>query len=173
MASSEPEGKPAATPLDAERGRLRRAGYTDSEISQILIAREAAGNSTESTGHGVMTGVASNLAAAGSYVKNFIPGMVANITTIRDLQARKTARGEAALAFAFKIAVVAVIAYVLAQEFSQLRSLTSRAAADACNARQQLLLNTMPVDQDSGNPRYEAWLHMHHEFDEDCAGYNE
>ncbi len=33
------------TPLDAEREQMRKAGYTDGEISQILIQRELGGAS--------------------------------------------------------------------------------------------------------------------------------
>ena len=121
-------------PLDAERERLRKEGHTEAEISEILIKRAVGGPQHDAPGHSPMTGVASNLAAAGSYAKNFIPGLAANAATIFDTTASGVARSSAALSFAFKIIVVAVVAYVLYLELSQLRSTTERAAADATAA---------------------------------------
>jgi hypothetical protein len=42
MDSPEGAGTPTPSPLDAERARLRKEGYTDAEISQILISRASA-----------------------------------------------------------------------------------------------------------------------------------
>lgn len=168
MASQEAEDNPAATPLDAERERLRKAGYTDTEISQILIARETARHSSESAGHGVMTGVASNLAAAAGYVRNFIPGIVADTKTLGNSTATAMTRSQAAGYLVLKAAVVIVIAYVVWQEFSQLQSMTARATAEACIARQKLLVDTMPMNESSS--QYKQWQSHYAEFHHDCAG---
>jgi hypothetical protein len=175
MTSLDQEGKPAAAPLDAERERLRKAGYTDAEVSQILIAREAASHASEPTGHGVMTGVASNLTAAAGYVRNFVPSIIADFMTLKNQAATPTARGQAAGYLVMKAAVIFVIAYVVWQEFSQLRSVTARAQAEACIARQKLIIDTMPAVGLSGNtntntPYYQEWRRRHDEFDRDCVG---
>ena len=39
MTSPDNDDKRTSPPLDAERERLRSAGYSDTEISQILVAR--------------------------------------------------------------------------------------------------------------------------------------
>jgi hypothetical protein len=166
---------PAAATLDAERARLRKAGYTDAEISQIFIAREAAGRSSESTGHGVMSGVASNLAAAAGYVRNFIPSIATDIVTLRNRAAAPAARGQAAGYLVMKAVIVFVIAYVVWLEFSQLRSTTARSQAEACSARQKLLVDTMPAISFTGKtntdtPYYREWRRRHDEFDRDCVG---
>jgi cytochrome bd-type quinol oxidase subunit 2 len=84
-----------------------------------LIARETAAHASESSGHhGVMTGVASNLTATASYVRNFIPSIVADIMTLKNQAATATARSQAAVYLVMKFAVVFVIAYVVWQEFS-------------------------------------------------------
>jgi hypothetical protein len=52
--------QPTPSPLDAERARLRKEGFTDHTISQILLAREfAAPQATGGASQGVMTGVLS------------------------------------------------------------------------------------------------------------------
>ena len=42
MDSPERAGTPTPNPLDAERARLRKEGFTDHQIRQILLAREFA-----------------------------------------------------------------------------------------------------------------------------------
>ncbi len=175
MSVLEQEQKSVDVPLDAERERLRKAGYTDAEVSQILIAREAAAHSSESTGHGVMTGVASNLTAAAGYVRNFIPSIVTDIMTVKNQAATATARSQAAIYLVMKLAVAFVIAYVVRLEFIQLRSITARAQAEACSVRQKVLIDTMPVVPLDGRtntetPYYKEWRHRREEFDRDCVG---
>jgi len=49
--------EPAFSRIDAERERLRKAGFTDEEIRQILIARETgAAQGMSGGGHGVLSG---------------------------------------------------------------------------------------------------------------------
>lgn len=156
------------SPLAAERARLRKQGYSDDEIAQILISRAVGGHQSESPAHGVMTGVASNLAAAGTYAKNFIPGLVADFVTIRDPDAVPNARGAAAVAFAVKIIVVAVIGYVVLQEFSQLRSATIRASAEACVAEQQAVLKSMPSNPEADDSYARSWRNRMAAVNHDC-----
>jgi hypothetical protein len=49
MDSPEWAGTPTPNPLDAERARLRKEGFTDHQIRQILMAREFAAP-TQATG---------------------------------------------------------------------------------------------------------------------------
>lgn len=158
------------TPLDAERERLRNAGYTDAEISEILIAREIVKPSSEPTGHGAMTGLASNLSAAAGYVRSFVPSIVADITMLRNEAATATARSQAALYLVMKFVVVFVIAYVVWQEFSQFRSMTARAQAEACSARQKLLIDTQSAAGRGDTPREQEWRRRYDEFHRDCVG---
>ena len=157
------------TPLDAERERLRKQGYSETEISQILIARETGSQQSESPAHGAMTGVASNLAAGATYAKNFVPGMMADLGTVRDPKAAPDARSKATFLLAVKVIVVLVIAYVVLQEFSQLRSMTARSSAEACTARQKVLIDNMPMGSQS-SPQYRQWERRWQEFQKDCVG---
>lgn len=71
---------PAFSRIDAERERLRKAGFTDEEIKQILIARESgAAQGMGGGGHGVLSGVLSNLAAVMTHARNFVPSLVADL----------------------------------------------------------------------------------------------
>ena len=62
---------PTAAPLDAERARLRGAGYTDAEISHILTQREIGTSSpqTAGSGQGVMSNVLSSIVAVASHAR--------------------------------------------------------------------------------------------------------
>jgi len=115
-----------ATPLDAERARLRALGHTEAEISQILILQEAAKTSPLAAGaapvQGTMTGTTGNLAAAASFVRNFVPGMVADFGTMRNPAAASQARGQAAVYLALKVVVILVVAYVISLELRQLKA---------------------------------------------------
>ena len=173
----EPEKTDAAkpSPLDAERARLRKQGFTEAEINQILIARETGAQPAASDGHGAMTGVASNLAAAATYVRNFFPGMVADFVTMRNPAATSQARGQATVYLVFKAVVIVVIAYVVLQEFSQLQSMTSRSSAEACIARQKVVMDNLPGIslggvQDTTSPQYMRWRRLREEYNRDCAG---
>jgi hypothetical protein len=158
------------TPLDAERERLRNAGYTDAEISEILIAREIVKPSSEPMGHGAMTGVANNLSAAAGYARSFVPSIVADITMLRNEAATATARTQAAVYLVMKFVVVFVIAYVVLQEFSQFRSMTARAQAEACSARLKLLADSQPAYSTGDTPRDREWKRRNDEFNRDCVG---
>ncbi|MGH2173854.1 hypothetical protein ACQ1Z4_14170, partial [Enterococcus faecalis] len=64
--------------VEAERTRLAGAGYTEAEISQILIAKETGGQAgSGGAGQGVLSGVLSNLTGVAGHVRNFLPGLKA------------------------------------------------------------------------------------------------
>jgi hypothetical protein len=171
MDGANPWGAAEPSPLDAERERLRKAGYSETEISQILIAKETgAAQAAAPAGHAPLSGVASNLAAGATYARNFIPGMFANLATIRDPAATAEARGQATAALVVKAVAILVIAYVVLQEFSQLQSMTSRSSAEACAARQKVIVDTMPFN-DTHSPYYKAWAQREAEFKHDCVGF--
>jgi hypothetical protein len=68
MDSPERAGTPTPNPLDAERTRLRKEGFTDHQIRQILLAREfAAPQATGGAGQGV-----SNLSAVLSHARGIL-----------------------------------------------------------------------------------------------------
>jgi hypothetical protein len=59
---------PAPTPLDAERERLRKEGYTEAEISQILIGNAVGGGAPRSHAflpQGVLSSVLGSVVAVG------------------------------------------------------------------------------------------------------------
>ncbi len=94
-------------------------------------------------------------------------GCVVDFRTIRDAKASPTARSGATVSFVVKIIVVAVIGYVVLQEFSQLRSATVRARAEACAAEQDAMLKSMPGSL--SGPVYERWANRQAQVMRDCA----
>ena len=168
-----PTGR-AATPLDTERERLRKQGYNETEISQILIAKETgAAQPAAPAGHVPMSGVASNLAAGATYARNFLPGMFANLATIRDPSATAEARGQATAALIVKAVAILIIGYVVLLEFSQLQSMTSRSSSEACSARQKLLNDSMPgriLGDNTVSDQDRQWERKYAEFRHDCLG---
>jgi hypothetical protein len=134
--------KPKPNVLEGERDRLRKAGFSDQEISQILVARETAGQpAAVGLGSGLMTGVLNNLSAVSAHARNIIPSLKADLAHLLDGEASAAERLGAAVTLAFKAAVIAVLAYVVSLEFSQLQSAARKAHAEACIARQQAEIN--------------------------------
>ena len=123
MASPEQGDKPATSPLDAEREKLRKTGYSENEISQILVARAlgSSGHSADApTGQGVMSGTLSSVMAIGSYARRHgfhDPGH--DLATIFDRTALASARVVAAILLVFKVAAITVRAYAGWQEWQQ------------------------------------------------------
>ena len=117
MSSPDVEGKSAATPLDPEREQLRKAGYTDAEISQILIAR--ASQHPAGAGQGVMSNVLSSILAVGSYARMVIPSFRKDVTTMFDGTVTASARVGATASLAVKAVVVLVLGYAAWQEWNQ------------------------------------------------------
>ena len=124
---------PAFSRIDAERERLRKAGFTDEEIKQILIARETgAAQGMGGGGHGVLSGVLSNLAAVMTHARNFVPSLVADLARMLNRRLPFSARIEALFLLVAKCAVIGVLAYVVELEFVTLKANTQRAKAEAC-----------------------------------------
>jgi hypothetical protein len=140
MASPNQADTPPARPLDAERARLRAAGLTDDEISKIFVARELGaqpqqtGAPAGAAGQGVMSGVLNNMNAVLAHARGVIPAIANQIVTLRDSSASASARITAGLSLTVKAALVVLFGYVVLLEFSQLRSATERAEADALRA---------------------------------------
>jgi hypothetical protein len=134
------------TPLDSERARLRSAGYTDAEISQILIAR-AASQQPAGTGQGVMSNVLSSIVAVGSHARALIPTFRKDVTTVFDRTATAGARAGATASLVVKAIVVVVLGYAAWQEWQQhIMSATEIAAAQARKVRAEADAATSNID---------------------------
>jgi hypothetical protein len=142
-----PEPTDSVSPLEAERARLRKAGYADSEISQILIARETSSQPAAAFGTSPMTGVLNTLHAASTHARNIIPSIKADLTQMLDRRATAAARIGAAVTLALKAAVIGVVAYVASLELSQLQSAARKEYAEACSARIKAMIDTMPMNE--------------------------
>jgi uncharacterized protein (DUF697 family) len=135
MSSLDQEGKPAATPLDAEREQLRKAGYTDAEISQILVTR-ASQQPAGAPGQGVMSNVLSSIVAVGSHARGLIPTFRKDVMTVFDGAATASARAGATASLAVKAVVILVLGYAAWQEWNQhIASATTIAAENARKAK--------------------------------------
>jgi len=118
MSLPDQDEKSAAAPLDAERERLRQAGYTDAEVSQILIARAAAQNPA-GAGQGVMSSVLSSLVAVAGHARAVIPSFRKDVATMFDGAAAASARAGATASLAVKAVVILVLGYAAWQEWNQ------------------------------------------------------
>ena len=135
----------------AAQGRLHRPGD-----SQILIARETGAASSAGLGSGVVTGVLNNLGAVAAHARNIIPGLKADLAHLLDGEASAAARLGAAVTLVLKAAVIAVLAYVVSLEFSQLQSMVAKTKAEACSARMSMIANTLsPSEWPEANAQYE------------------
>jgi len=121
MDSSERAGTPTPNPLDAERARLRKEGFTDHQIRQILMAREFAAptQATGGSGQGVMTGVFSSLGAVLSHARGILPSIKTDLAKLFDRAASPPVRVKAAGYLALMAAVIVVLAYAVKQEWQQ------------------------------------------------------
>jgi Cu/Ag efflux protein CusF len=133
MDSPERAGTPTPNPLDAERARLRKEGFTDHQIRQILLAREfAAPQATGGASQGVMTGVLSNLSAVLSHARGILPSFKTDLADSFDRAASPPVRVRAAGYLALMAAVIVVLAYAVKQEWQQhIISATEIAASQA------------------------------------------
>jgi hypothetical protein len=158
MASPEHDDKPASSPLDAEREKLRKAGYSDTEISQILVARAlgspgavADANPTQ----GVLSSGLSSVVAIGHYARGTAFTIRHDLGTLFDAAASASARVGAATMLVFKAAVISVLAYAGWQEWRQhIISATEIAAANAnkahaeeCSARSKAISEIVPLNK--------------------------
>jgi hypothetical protein len=140
---------PAAGSSDVERARLRAAGLSDDEITRIFATR---GQGVQPAGGGAVgvpqlpvSGAMGNFSAIWAHARNIIPTMAAQIVTVFNTSAGAAARISALLSVMVKAAFVCVFAYVVALEFSQLRSATDRAHAEACQARITQMVGARPL----------------------------
>jgi hypothetical protein len=149
MSSPDQEHKSDSTSLDAERTRLRSAGYTDAEISQILIARAA--QQPAGASQGALSNVLSSIVAVASHARAIIPNLRKDVATVFDGAATASTRAGAVASLAVKATVVIVLGYAVWQEWGQhiLSSPTIaqyqaiKAKADACLAMTETAGKTM------------------------------
>jgi hypothetical protein len=82
-----------------------------------------------------MSGVASNFTAAAHYIGNFVPGLFADLGLTFNPATSPFLRGQAGGRFSLKFIALAVLAYVVMLEFSQLRSGDARRCRSLPRAR--------------------------------------
>jgi hypothetical protein len=136
---------PQQTPLDAERAKLRAAGYTPDEISKILIARAVAPAQAASGGaggvvgqQGMLSGALNNFNAALSAAKNALPNVLLDLRNIFAAGVTPAARAKAASSLAIKALLVLVVGYAISQEWQiHIISAPKTAAAQAEKAQQE------------------------------------
>src|ERR1700683_1746020 len=121
MPSADQQEKYVPTPLDAEREQLRKVGYTEAEVSQILIAR-ALNNTQQSAGavgQGVMSNALSSIVAVASHARLLIPTFRKDAATMFDGAAAASSRAGAAAALVVKAVVVLVLGFAAWQGCNQ------------------------------------------------------
>jgi hypothetical protein len=115
MPSPDQEHKSDSTSLDAERARLRSAGYTDAEVSQILIAR--ASPQPAGAGQGALSNVLSSIVAVGGHARALLPTFRQDVETMFDGGATASKRAGATASLAVKATVILVLGYAAWQEW--------------------------------------------------------
>jgi hypothetical protein len=145
--------------VEDERERLASAGYSEAEVSQILIAREA---KLGAGSQGAASGVLSNLTAVMGHARNFLPSLRTDFEKMLNPKSSFGARIEAAIAVALKASVVAVLAYIVSLECAQLKASVDRARAEACIARQKNAINFSTMN--------ELLSGHHYDLDKECKG---
>jgi hypothetical protein len=110
-----------ATPLDAEREKLRAQGYTEAEISQILINQASGLGSQQPAGaapvQGNMTGVLGNASAALSHARGAIPLLKGEVANLSNPDAPRPSRAKSAAVVASAAVIAAVLGYAIYQEW--------------------------------------------------------
>jgi hypothetical protein len=153
MSSPDQEHKSDSTSLDAERARLRKAGYTDAEVSQILIAR--ASQQPAAAGQGALSNALSSIVAVGSHARALMPTFRNDVATVFDGGATASARAGATASLAVKAVVILVLGYAAWQEWRQhiisateiAASQSEKARAEACSARIKAIIDTVPMSR--------------------------
>lgn len=169
MSATEKDDKPASTPLDAERAKLREAGYSDAEISQILIARAVGGqqHAGSAAGQGVLSNVVSSIVAIGAHARALVPSFRSDFATIFAGGAAPGARVGSLFSLLAKTAVIGVLAYAGWQEWQQhIVSATAISQAEAkkrhaeeCSARMKMIVDTVPMNK---------WPEATADYERDC-----
>src|SRR5271157_1957267 len=107
-------GAPKASQVDAERERLRKQGYTKTEISQILIARAVGGGAPQSHGplpQGVLSNVLGSVVAVGGYAAGLFTTIGHDVATMLDASSKASARSGAFASLLFKAAIIGVVGF--------------------------------------------------------------
>ena len=114
------EGHQEPNPLAAERERLRQAGYTEAEISQILIARATGGGAPrDALPQGALSNALGSIAAVGAYAAGLFTSIPHDLATMLDPSSKASARSGAFVSLLFKGVVVGVLAFAAWQEWQQ------------------------------------------------------
>jgi hypothetical protein len=153
MPSADQQEEHVPTPLDAERETLRKAGYTEAEVSQILIARalSASQQAAGAVGQGVMSNVLSSIVAVASHARALIPTFRKDVMTAFDGAATASARAGATASLAVKAVVILVLGYAAWQEWNQhIISATDIARSEAIIKRQEAEAANARVPVDDG-----------------------
>jgi hypothetical protein len=132
-----------------ERARLKGQGYSDAEISQILIMRET-GNTTAKGGFGTGTAAGAflnNLDAVLAYARHLVPSFKSDLERMFDASAAKADRAAGALSFSLKCAALGVIGYFLYIEAIELKARALDTWAKACISRQQNAINHATMNE--------------------------
>ena len=155
--ASEDDGKNAATPLDAERAKLKAAGYTDAEVSQILVSKALSGSPQGSSAspQGVMSNALSSIVAIAGHARILLPTFRQDFANIFDRNVRAPTRAGSALALTLKSAVILILAYAGWQEWQQ-HIVSATAIADSevkkrhaeeCSARMKMIVGTVDMNK--------------------------
>jgi hypothetical protein len=153
MSSPDQEHKSDSTSLDAERARLRSAGYTDAEISQIMIAR--ASQQPAAAGQGALSNALSSIVAVAGHARAAIPTFRKDVETVFDSAATASARAAAAASLVVKAIVILVLSYAAWQEWQQhiiyatetAASQARKIRAEECSARIKAIIDTVPMSR--------------------------
>ena len=176
MSSPDQDDKSAAAPLDAERERLRKAGYTDAEVSQILITR-AASQQPAGIGQGAMSNVLSSILGVASHARALIPTFRKDVETVFNGAATASARAGATASLAVKAIVIIVLGYAAWQEWQQhiiyatqiAESQARKIRAEECSARVKALVDSEPASSFLSGHQSPAVKRFHEDCDSTYA----
>jgi tetratricopeptide (TPR) repeat protein len=120
MTDENTEGHEQPNPLAAERERLRKAGYTDAEISQILIAKATGGAAArEGLPQGALSHVIGSIVAVGAYVAGLFTSIPQDVAAMLDASLKASARSRAFVSILLKAVVIGVLSFAAWQEWQQ------------------------------------------------------
>jgi uncharacterized protein YecT (DUF1311 family) len=149
---------PTGTKVDAERARLRAEGYTEAEISRILMNQASGNESQRPAGAARVQGnvgrILGNATAAVSYARGAIFGIRGDIGNIFNRTAPPLERAKSGGFLALKAAIVAVICFAIYQAWQQhityqtetTKANAPKAQAESCTARMQAYTN-IPLEE--------------------------
>ena len=176
---------PTGTKVDAQRARLCAEGYTEAEISQILINQASGVGSQSPAGaapvQGNMTGVLGNASAALSHAWGTIRSLKDEVADLFNPDASRTSRAKSAVLLACAAVLLLVLGYGIYQEWQQhIMSQTQIAAsqaeklrAETCSAKMKLLTENMYIeDFNEGGKTVKAGsrsARMIEQYNKDCG----